>query len=139
MYMSGAHCFNPWLTCTCVQCARKSSHIHCLSSFRIIPSCTCSKCDYTSMVRTCNAHCHSFSLPATVGRDNESAEDYFKRIQEETSTLILWPSRLKIGAKSKKGTVTAHSLICGNDLGTHNCTYMWCGLPAHAKLCGYTQ
>ncbi|XP_064388717.1 protein bicaudal C homolog 1-B-like isoform X2 [Halichondria panicea] len=36
------------------------------------------------------------------GRDNESAEDYFKRIQEETSTLILWPSRLKIGAKSKK-------------------------------------
>ena len=37
------------------------------------------------------------------GKDNESAEDYFKHIMAETDTLILWPSRLKIGAKSKKG------------------------------------
>ena len=36
------------------------------------------------------------------GKDNESAEDYFKHIMSETDTLILWPSRLKIGAKSKK-------------------------------------
>ena len=38
------------------------------------------------------------------GKDNESAEDYFKHIMAETDTLILWPSRLKIGAKSKKGS-----------------------------------
>ena len=38
------------------------------------------------------------------GRDSETAEEYFKRIQDETGTLILWPSRLKIGAKSKKGS-----------------------------------
>ena len=38
------------------------------------------------------------------GKDNESAEDYFKHIMAKTDTLILWPSRLKIGAKSKKGS-----------------------------------
>ena len=49
----------------------------------------------------------SHSPPHTFtagGKDNESAEDYFKHIMAETDTLILWPSRLKIGAKSKKGS-----------------------------------
>lgn len=32
----------------------------------------------------------------------ESAADYFDRIMKETGTTILWPSKLKIGAKSKK-------------------------------------
>ena len=32
----------------------------------------------------------------------EHAMDFFQRIGEETSTTIIWPSRLRIGAKSKK-------------------------------------
>ena len=32
----------------------------------------------------------------------EEASDFFQRIGEETNTTIIWPSRLKIGAKSKK-------------------------------------
>lgn len=36
------------------------------------------------------------------GHNNETAEEFFKRVQDTTRTLILWPSRLKIGAKSKK-------------------------------------
>lgn len=32
----------------------------------------------------------------------ESAEEFFKRIMAETNTEITWPSKLKIGAKSKK-------------------------------------
>lgn len=32
----------------------------------------------------------------------ESATDFFMRIGDETSTTVIWPSRLKIGAKSKK-------------------------------------
>ncbi|GFO47694.1 protein bicaudal c homolog 1, partial [Plakobranchus ocellatus] len=33
---------------------------------------------------------------------DETAEDFFQRIMEETNTQITWPSKLKIGAKSKK-------------------------------------
>ena len=33
----------------------------------------------------------------------ETATDFFGRIEEETGTVVIWPSRLKIGAKSKKG------------------------------------
>ena len=52
-------------------------------------------------------HTHTCITPHTAGGKNgESAEDYFKRVMEESSTLILWPSRLKIGAKSKKGSYT---------------------------------
>ena len=40
-------------------------------------------------------------LPAG-GKGNETAEEYFQRVMDTTSTVILWPSRLKIGAKSKK-------------------------------------
>ena len=43
-------------------------------------------------------------LPAG-GKGNETAEEYFQRVMDTTSTVILWPSRLKIGAKSKKGIV----------------------------------
>merc|ERR550519_579982 len=32
----------------------------------------------------------------------EAATDFFDRIGNETSTCVIWPSRLKIGAKSKK-------------------------------------
>ena len=32
----------------------------------------------------------------------EEASDFFQRIGEQTNTTIIWPSRLKIGAKSKK-------------------------------------
>ncbi|KAL4239787.1 Protein bicaudal C 1 [Mactra antiquata] len=33
---------------------------------------------------------------------DEAAEDFFQRIMDETNTQISWPSKLKIGAKSKK-------------------------------------
>jgi hypothetical protein len=33
----------------------------------------------------------------------EPAADFFGRIEEDTGTVVIWPSRLKIGAKSKKG------------------------------------
>ncbi|KAK0046168.1 protein bicaudal C 1-A, partial [Biomphalaria pfeifferi] len=33
---------------------------------------------------------------------DEGAEEFFQRIMEETNTEITWPSKLKIGAKSKK-------------------------------------
>ncbi|XP_064605068.1 protein bicaudal C homolog 1-B-like isoform X2 [Liolophura sinensis] len=33
---------------------------------------------------------------------DESAEDFFQRVMDETNTQITWPSKLKIGAKSKK-------------------------------------
>ena len=32
----------------------------------------------------------------------ESAAVFFERIGNETGTCVIWPSRLKIGAKSKK-------------------------------------
>ncbi|CAL1289727.1 unnamed protein product [Larinioides sclopetarius] len=32
----------------------------------------------------------------------ENAEDFFQKVMQETSTQISWPSKLKIGAKSKK-------------------------------------
>ncbi|XP_052772195.1 protein bicaudal C homolog 1-like isoform X2 [Mya arenaria] len=35
-------------------------------------------------------------------RQDEAAEDFFQRIMDETNTQISWPSKLKIGAKSKK-------------------------------------
>ena len=41
------------------------------------------------------------------GKDHESAESFFKNIEKQTGTLILWPSKLKIGAKSKKGLFVA--------------------------------
>jgi len=37
------------------------------------------------------------------GANNESAEEFFARVQDVTNTIVLWPSRLKVGAKSKKG------------------------------------
>ncbi|KAL8619173.1 hypothetical protein ACOMHN_049955 [Nucella lapillus] len=36
------------------------------------------------------------------GDDGENAEDFFQRVMDETKTQITWPSKLKIGAKSKK-------------------------------------
>ncbi|XP_012936522.1 protein bicaudal C homolog 1-A [Aplysia californica] len=33
---------------------------------------------------------------------DEGAEEFFQRVMEETNTQITWPSKLKIGAKSKK-------------------------------------
>lgn len=34
--------------------------------------------------------------------EDENAERFFQRVMDETNTLISWPSKLKIGAKSKK-------------------------------------
>ncbi|KAK6487577.1 protein bicaudal C-like protein 1-B-like [Huso huso] len=40
-------------------------------------------------------------LAATEGKVN-GGEDFFQKVMEETKTQIAWPSKLKIGAKSKK-------------------------------------
>ena len=53
----------------------------------------------------------SFSLAA--GRnDKERAADFFQGVKDTTSTLILWPSKLKIGDKSKKGLITELDIVC---------------------------
>ncbi len=54
------------------------------------------------------------------GANNETAEDFFLRIQTSTSTLILWPSRLKVGAKSKKGQPSCW-LLWSQSLGKGKC------------------
>ncbi|XP_059803406.1 protein bicaudal C homolog 1-like isoform X1 [Hypanus sabinus] len=41
-------------------------------------------------------------LQAAAEGKGKSGEDFFQKIMEETSTQIAWPSKLKIGAKSKK-------------------------------------
>uniref|UniRef100_A0A8C1UNI8 BICC1 first type I KH domain-containing protein n=1 Tax=Cyprinus carpio TaxID=7962 RepID=A0A8C1UNI8_CYPCA len=41
-------------------------------------------------------------LAASEGRIN-GGEDFFQKVMDETNTQIAWPSKLKIGAKSKKG------------------------------------
>ncbi|KAJ8317838.1 hypothetical protein KUTeg_002929 [Tegillarca granosa] len=41
-------------------------------------------------------------LQGNLYQDEENAEDFFQRIMDETNTQITWPSKLKIGAKSKK-------------------------------------
>ncbi|CAH2322219.1 bicaudal C homolog 1 isoform X1 [Pelobates cultripes] len=41
-------------------------------------------------------------LQAAAEGKGKSGEDFFQRIMEETNTQIAWPSKLKIGAKSKK-------------------------------------
>lgn len=56
------------------------------------------------IVTTCMCMC------IVGGKDHESAESYFKNIEEQTGTLILWPSKLKIGAKSKKGTRSCNTV-----------------------------
>jgi len=38
----------------------------------------------------------------SIGGKGESAGEYFDRIMKETGATVLWPSKLKIGAKSKK-------------------------------------
>ncbi|KAF7662241.1 hypothetical protein LDENG_00241290 [Lucifuga dentata] len=48
-------------------------------------------------------------LAASEGRVN-GGEDFFQKIMDETKTQIAWPSKLKIGAKSKKDP---HIKVCG--------------------------
>ncbi|KAJ8388230.1 hypothetical protein AAFF_G00136010 [Aldrovandia affinis] len=48
-------------------------------------------------------------LAATEGQIN-GGEDFFQKVMEETKTQIAWPSKLKIGAKSKKDP---HIKVCG--------------------------
>ncbi|XP_066549052.1 protein bicaudal C homolog 1 isoform X2 [Amia ocellicauda] len=48
-------------------------------------------------------------LAATEGKVN-GGEDFFQKVMEETKTQIAWPSKLKIGAKSKKDP---HIKVCG--------------------------
>lgn len=40
--------------------------------------------------------------PVNANGRGESAAEFFARIGDQTGTTIIWPSRLKIGAKSKK-------------------------------------
>ena len=44
----------------------------------------------------------------------EAAAEFFSRIGNETGTCVIWPSRLKIGAKSKKDP---HIRVGGNEEG----------------------
>ena len=47
-----------------------------------------------------------FHFVFVAGRnEKESAADFFQNVMATTSTLVLWPSKLKIGAKSKKGPI----------------------------------
>lgn len=46
---------------------------------------------------------------ATEGRGH-SGEEFFQKIMDETSTFITWPSKIKLGAKSRKDP---HIRICG--------------------------
>ncbi|XP_030642764.1 protein bicaudal C homolog 1 isoform X2 [Chanos chanos] len=48
-------------------------------------------------------------LAASEGRTN-GGEDFFQKVMDETNTQIAWPSKLKIGAKSKKDP---HIKVCG--------------------------
>ncbi|KAJ8361621.1 hypothetical protein SKAU_G00181460 [Synaphobranchus kaupii] len=48
-------------------------------------------------------------LAAMEGQIN-GGEDFFQKVMEETKTQIAWPSKLKIGAKSKKDP---HIKVCG--------------------------
>lgn len=41
-------------------------------------------------------------LQAAVAGCGQTGEEFFQKIMEETATTITWPSKLKIGAKSKK-------------------------------------
>ncbi|XP_021365322.1 protein bicaudal C homolog 1-like [Mizuhopecten yessoensis] len=50
-------------------------------------------------------------LQGHLDEDEESAEEFFQRIMDETNTQITWPSKLKIGAKSKKDP---HIKVIGN-------------------------
>ena len=58
----------------------------------------------STLIHVCVCVCVCVCFCIVGGKDHESAESYFKNIEEQTGTLILWPSKLKIGAKSKKGT-----------------------------------
>ncbi|KAM6951584.1 protein bicaudal C homolog 1 [Aplochiton taeniatus] len=49
-------------------------------------------------------------LAASEGLMN-GGEDFFLKVMEETNTQIAWPSKLKIGAKSKKDP---HIKVCGH-------------------------
>uniref|UniRef100_A0A8D0G8X1 BICC1 first type I KH domain-containing protein n=1 Tax=Sphenodon punctatus TaxID=8508 RepID=A0A8D0G8X1_SPHPU len=54
-------------------------------------------------------------LQAAAEGKGKSGEDFFQKIMEETNTQIAWPSKLKIGAKSKKGIA-----ICSKQ-----CSHLW--------------
>ena len=86
--------------------ARTCTHMHTYSPMHTRTQHTHTHTHYTPHTR------HQHTQHTAGGKDNESAEDYFKRIMEETGTLVLWPSRLKIGAKSKKGRRHC-STLCG--------------------------
>uniref|UniRef100_A0A5F9DKS5 Protein bicaudal C homolog 1 n=1 Tax=Oryctolagus cuniculus TaxID=9986 RepID=A0A5F9DKS5_RABIT len=57
-----------------------------------------SACSDSLHVSTCLSH----RCPAAAEGKGRSGEDFFQKIMEETNTQIAWPSKLKIGAKSKK-------------------------------------
>jgi protein bicaudal C len=46
-----------------------------------------------------------------IGETFENGETFFQSVMDETGTTVTWPSKLKIGAKSKKDP---HVKVCGN-------------------------
>jgi len=51
----------------------------------------------------------------------EAAAEFFERISRETNTVVIWPSRLKIGAKSKKDP---HIRVGGSEEGVKRAKLM---------------
>ena len=51
----------------------------------------------------------------------EVAAEFFDRIGQETGTVVIWPSRLKIGAKSKKDP---HIRVGGSEEGVKRAKLM---------------
>ena len=62
------------------------------------------RCDHIILVHVIAIVILVFSGIIILAGDHggESAGDYFDRVMKETGTIVLWPSKLKIGAKSKK-------------------------------------
>ena len=70
--------------------------------------------------------------------DKESAAEFFDSVMVTTSTLILWPSKLKIGAKSKKGSSPQNSRTSSAKLhvcfALARCTYIYIQVYIHVYL-----
>ncbi|TKS85776.1 Protein bicaudal C -like protein 1-B [Collichthys lucidus] len=74
-------------------------------------------------------------LAASEGRVN-GGEDFFQKIMDETQTQIAWPSKLKIGAKSKKGVRHAAEPDVGSANTTQTQALALNSLDPHIKVCG---
>ncbi|XP_076459489.1 protein bicaudal C homolog 1-B-like isoform X2 [Babylonia areolata] len=78
----------------------------------LLPCCQCQPIAYRFDSTLCSVKAHicsllrvhmQYSRREVPGDEfDEGAEDFFQRVMDETNTQITWPSKLKIGAKSKK-------------------------------------